>query len=89
MDFEKFYEIIAVLFYDGMMIFGQPAIDRLKTGEGYKQLLSREEFYALTRFDLGEKWAKYADEMPVIIRLHKDTPMAVRAPGLVYKWPCA
>lgn len=75
-----FDEIIAIRFHNGMIHFGQKAIDLLKETRNYKQLLSRAEFRFMSRFDFGHKWGEYADSAPTLFKLGKDTPFNIRVP---------
>ena len=74
---DDWYDIIAIRF-GGMILFGEQALDQLRLLEDYDQLISREEFKMMSRFDLGEKWGKYAEHAPTLFRLEKGTPMNVR-----------
>ncbi len=75
-------EIIAIRFKDDKILFGMEAVNRVITDKTYTQLLSKAEFRLLTYFDLGAKWAKYADIAPVLFKLD-GWDMNVRAPGLI------
>ncbi len=64
-------EIIAIRFKDDKILFGMEAVNRAIADKTYKQLLSKYEFRLLTYFDLGAKWAKYAEIAPVLFKLKK------------------
>lgn len=61
-------EIICIMFEGKRMVLGEKAIQLLNDGYPVMQLFSRAEFRLLTYFDMGDKWARYADMMPTLFR---------------------
>lgn len=79
-------EIIAILFSDGIMRFGQKALEYLIITQEYKQLLSRAEFRILGRLDFGEKWSIYAKEAPTLFKLDSTCKIEVRQPSAIISY---
>lgn len=77
---DDFNKIIAIRFGE-MIYFGREALNKLKEHDfNYCQLISRLEFEMMSRFDLGDKWGKYADNAPILFTLKKDIPLDIRIP---------
>ena len=80
-------QIIAIRF-GGLVCFGQDAVDKLKSFDDYDQIFSRAEFRLLARFDLGEKWAQYAEAAPIIFDIIEPLTSEERNPR-PFKRGCA
>lgn len=73
----EFNDIIAIRF-DGMIYFGEKAIQVLNEKQEYDQLISCAEFRFMSWFDLGDKWGEYADNAPTLFRLTDNTSFDIR-----------
>jgi hypothetical protein len=81
---ENFNKIIGIRFkneYEDIILFGKEALNRLNKEKNYYQLISKEEFELMSRFDLGNKWGLYADNSPIIFELSQDTNFEIRYPN--------
>lgn len=84
---DDFCKIIAILFEDQIIRFGEEALNLLKKEGKYMALISIAEFRYLGRFGFGGKWSKYAQYAPCIFMLNKDTPSEIRRPYIdIHEW---